>query len=192
MDKGKTHRMHIRDTYRQAKKHIDRKESYFFPSVLSENVDSDHWVDFHSFDALEEKMNEITNGQSDNAFKQNDKSIGKNVEDVQALISLLEYFVDGKSDIRGIATDTAESGERDGVYVDSTSFVNVLHTTLKSEEKGFTSGNIVDAPGQIVEGFDLELLRLFSKHDLDLDGHLSVDGEGEGVREIMVRLTPIF
>ena len=192
---GKSHRMHIKDTYRQAQKQIDENGSCYFPSLLTEDVDSDHWVDFHSFEALEIKMHEIMNGKSDNTLKWNEKSTGKTVEDVQAVVNLLEYFVDGKSDVRGITTDTAGSAERDEVNVDSTSFVHVLRTVLKSKEEIFTIGHIVDSSGRKDEELDRDLLRLFSKDDLDLDHSHSFD-EGqtssETIREMMVRLLLCF
>ena len=120
----------------------------------------------------------------------NDMLMENGIEDIQSVVNMLEYFVDGKSDTRGIVTDEIERQDEKKVEIDSASFVHILCGVLKIKHEPFTIGNIMDASELSSTKLTNYLLQFFSSKDIDIESYQSKIEECRGpdryVQEIMV------
>jgi hypothetical protein len=179
-----------------------------FPMPRASDVDSDDWIDFHSIDQLEAKMNDITTSDGTSRLKDTDNINAKNLKEddekmmkMNNLFQAFDNFIGGKSDIGGISTMNNEAKER-SMDIDSSAYLCILRNALKLKV-----GEQLNLDELSAGDFnDKELLSFFSKEDLEIDTesensieedydnnnhirkHDSLNENDMGIRDLMMKM----
>lgn len=158
------------------------------------DVDSDDWIDFHSFDELEAKMNDIATSDKSSKLKDSDNMKEETITDddermmkMNNLFQAFDKFIDGKSDIGGISTVQNEVNEIP-TDIDSSAYLFILQKALKLKV-----GERLDLDELSADDFnDTELLAFFSKEDLDMDTNSESNEENYendmGIKDLMMKM----
>lgn len=165
-----------------------------FPMPRVSDVDSDDWIDFHSFDELEAKMNDIATSDKSSKLKDSDNMKEETITDddermmkMNNLFQAFDKFIDGKSDIGGISTVQNEVNEIP-TDIDSSAYLFILQKALKLKV-----GERLDLDELSADDFnDTELLAFFSKEDLDMDTNSESNEENYendmGIKDLMMKM----
>lgn len=194
---GKTVCAHVKNALSKIRKQdlSSLDISSLFPFPLVEDVDSDSWIDLRSIDELETKMSELTGisqqVENDDRKASADIKLGRetDLKDMNNMMAGLESFVNTKSAIEGISTKTngltsPRISDHPKLFnpmeISPKIFLSMFHKVLEAESHDGIS-NIFEINDTVDSSNDEELLKYFSREDLDFDDRMEEDSDGNSL-----------
>lgn len=183
---GKSVAQHLSDAFKFArKKNVDSNDLLrLFPIPRDSQVDSDDWLDVNSIDDLELKMKDIT--KFSNWKKPSDHEDELKLQAMDTLAQGVQTFIKGSSDLlKGVSSGDKQDNSE--FSLNSQVYLMILHRVLQEDPTNLRLDDLSTViPNQAHESADL--LKFFSKEDLDWDKVEGMNAIDEDMKEIMMEM----
>lgn len=210
---GRTMRHLMADHYSRYELNSTEDFHEKFPMPRPNEVDSDYWLDFHSINELDAKMNDIISPKV--SIETQSRQIDENTNDqkektsnMESIIHGLDHFMNSTSDIEGVSSISNQPKESYDISmdIDQSLYLHILHKSMKLDvnEKLELENPHSD------HLYDPCLMDFFSKDDLEInfdtdddqneiddnsddDGFKNIDSEnGICMRDLMVSIVVLY
>lgn len=175
---------HVSEAFKYAKqKDLSSKEiSKTFPVPRASEVDPDDWIDFNSIDDLENKMNDLIRPPREDIQSERDE---EKMMAMDQVLEGLEKFVSGSGDLEGVSSMPQATlvPKRSEMAINENVYLTILHRILLNEPSDVRFDDIVASSDMNTpkENCGDDLLKYFSKEDLDWDDDAEAGGEMKAI-----------